>query len=230
MADGTRSETLAVGQGGDGGGRYGGKMHQAPATPEPAKLAKLQDESLSRDRYKGLESAGKKDDLSGGGGETFSARAGGTRAVKPPPPEQDTRKIIRNGDVSLEVESYDATYTKLAEMVTAEKGQIASASTQKMANGKIQATVTLRIPPERFDAVLTKLKDFGTIRNQRIGSEDVTKAYIDLEIRLKGKEILAERLRKLLAEGKGTVKELMEVEVQLGATNEAILRFLASLA
>src|SRR6185295_4007525 len=64
--------------------------------------------------------------------------------------------------------------------------------------------------------------EFGTIRNQKIGSEDVTKAYIDLETRLKGKEILAERLRKLLAEGKGTVKELMEVEVQLGATSEAI--------
>ena len=135
---------------------------------------------------------------------------------------QDTRKIIRSGDVSLEVDSYEATYTKLSDLMTTEKGQIAAASTQRMANGKIQATVTLRVPPERFEAVLAKLKELGRIQNQRIGSEDVTKAYIDLETRLKGKEILAERLRKLLSEGKGTVKELMEVEVQLGATNEAI--------
>jgi glycine cleavage system regulatory protein len=70
--------------------------------------------------------------------------------------------------------------------------------------------------------VLARLKDFGTVRSQNVDSEDVTKAYVDLETRLKSKEILAERLRKLLSEGKGNVKELMEVEVQLGATNEAI--------
>jgi glycine cleavage system regulatory protein len=135
---------------------------------------------------------------------------------------QDNRKIIRTGDVSLEVESYDATYTKLAELVAVEKGQISNTNTQKMANGKIQATVTIRIAPERFEAVIAKLKDFGTVQHQDIGSQDITKAYTDLETRLKSKEILAERLRKLLSEAKGNVKELMEVEVQLGATNEAI--------
>jgi glycine cleavage system regulatory protein len=135
---------------------------------------------------------------------------------------QDPRKIIRTAEVSIEVESYDTTYTKLSELMTAEKGLVASANTNKAANGKISATVVLRVPPERFEAVLSKLKDFGTIRNQNVDSEDVTKAYIDLETRLKSKEILAERLKKLLSEGKGNVKELMEVEVQLGATNEAI--------
>lgn len=155
------------------------------------------------------------------GRENLVTRAGGSRTVAPEP-VQDNRKIIRNGDVSLEVESYEATYTKLTELVNAEKGQISNANTQKMANGKIQATVTLRIPPERFDAVLLKLKDFGTVRHQDIGSKDVTKQYIDLETRLASKTVLAERLKKLLAEGKGTVKELMEVEVQLGNTNEAI--------
>jgi len=146
---------------------------------------------------------------------------------QPPPPSspvQDNRKIIRTGEVSIEVDSYDATSTKLNELVNAEKGFVASANTQKMANGKIQATVIVRVPPDRFDAVVARLKEFGTVRYQNIGSEDVTKAYVDLESRLKGKEILAERLRKLLAEGKGTVKELMEVEVQLGNTNEAIER------
>ncbi|HUR38086.1 MAG TPA: DUF4349 domain-containing protein [Planctomycetota bacterium] len=143
---------------------------------------------------------------------------------KPPAPVQENRKIIRSADVGLEVDSYDATSTKLSEFVAAEKGFVASANTQKMANGKIQATVVVRVPPDRFDAVVARLKEFGTVRYQNIGSEDVTKAYVDLESRLKGKEILAERLRKLLAEGKGTVKELMEVEVQLGNTNEAIER------
>jgi glycine cleavage system regulatory protein len=138
---------------------------------------------------------------------------------------QDVRKIIRTAEVALEVDSYDATYAKLSELVKAEKGLVSSANTQKAANGKMQATVILRVPPDRFEPVLARLKDLGTIRSQNVDSEDVTKAYVDLETRRKSKEILAERLSKLLAEGKGTVKDLMEVEVQLGATNEAIEQF-----
>lgn len=202
---------------------------------EAEKLAKLTAEPLAETR---MDKAAKVDDakadarpanLAGKPQIATAAVALEEAKVEPTPvvpkptmPVQDNRKIIRTAEVSVEVDSYDATYTKLTELMTAEKGMVASANTNKAANGKISATVVLRIPPERFEAVLAKLKDFGTIRNQNVDSEDVTKAYIDLETRLKSKEILAERLKKLLAEGKGTVKELMEVEVQLGNTNEAI--------
>jgi glycine cleavage system regulatory protein len=203
-----KNEELAAGAGGGGEGRYGGRfggkaVADSAAATEAESLGKLAE--LKRK-------------------QTQQPTTGATFSLEEPnkPSTQDVRKIIRTGDVSLEVESYDTSYTKLSELIAAEKGQISSASTQKMANGKIRATVILRVPPERFEAVLAKLKDFGTVRNQTVGSDDVTKAYIDLETRLKSKEILAERLRKLLAEAKGNVKELMEVEVQLGATNEAI--------
>ncbi len=144
--------------------------------------------------------------------------------LKPPAPIQDNRKIVRTADVSIEADSYDVASIKLNEIVTAGKGFVASTNTQKMANGKIQATVIVRVPPDQFDAVIGRLKELGTIRNQNVGSDDVTKAYVDLESRLLSKQTLADRLRKLLAEGKGTVKELMEVEVQLGNTNEVIER------
>jgi len=137
-------------------------------------------------------------------------------------PRQDNRKIIRNGDLHLEVESYDATYTKLAEIVAAEKGFVAGANTQKLPNGKMRATVTVRIPPERFEAALARFRELGTVRNQAITTQDVTKAYLDLEARLGSKQALVERLKKILAEAKGTVKELMEVEVQMGKTIEEI--------
>jgi glycine cleavage system regulatory protein len=221
--DSTLSASLGAGKGGGRGATgsqlgFGGRRIQqalAPTTPPPP--AEPQSETRARNL---AVKRGKMEDLN----DSLSVEAleKAEKLSEQQQQPQDTRKIIRSGDVSLEVDSYEATYTKLSDLMTAEKGQIAAASTQRMANGKIQATVTLRVPPERFEAVLAKLKELGSIRNQRIGSEDVTKAYIDLETRLKGKEILAERLRKLLSEGKGTVKELMEVEVQLGATNEAI--------
>jgi hypothetical protein len=139
-----------------------------------------------------------------------------------PPPIQDNRKIIRTADVDLEVESYETTSTKLNGIVADEKGFVATANTSRLANGKIRAVVTVRVPPERFDSLILKLRDLGTIRHQNLGSQDITKAYVDLEARRAAKEAFLERLKKLLAEAKGSAKELLEVEVQMGKTIEEI--------
>lgn len=132
------------------------------------------------------------------------------------------RKLIRNADLTLEVEAYEKAYESVTKIAAEEKGFIAGADTQKLANGKIRATVTVRVPPERFEAVLARFRDLGAVRHQSITTQDVTKQYVDLEMRLKSKQALEERLRKILAEQKGTLKELMEVEVQLGKTIEEI--------
>ena len=137
-------------------------------------------------------------------------------------PAQENRKIVRNAEATIEVDSYDAAYAKLIELVAREKGYVSDGDIQKMPNGKIQANVTVRLPAERFDAVLGRLKEFGTVKFQNIRSEDVTKAYFDHQARLKSKELLLERLKTVLKEAKGTAKELMEVEVQIGSTQEAI--------
>lgn len=162
-------------------------------------------------------------------GEFGGARADAPPAKMEPKPEpdpvkkfQEGRKIIRNADLSLEVEAYEAAYTKVAEIVAAEKGFVAGADTQKLPNGKMRAVVTVRVPPERFEATLARLRELGTVRNQSITTQDVTKQYVDLQARLGAKEALVERLKKVLAEAKGTVKELMEVEVQMGKTLEEI--------
>jgi hypothetical protein len=137
-------------------------------------------------------------------------------------PPQETRKIVRNAEATIEVDSYEAAYAKLVEIVAAEKGYVSDGDIQKMPNGKIQASVTVRLPAERFDAMLARLKELGSLKYQYIKSEDVTKDYFDHQARLKSKEMLLERLKTLLKEAKGTAKELMEVEVQIGTAQEAI--------
>jgi hypothetical protein len=148
-----------------------------------------------------------------------------TLAIKPEPlPTQAAQKLVRNGRLHLEVGSYDETHPKLVAIVVEEKGFVADASTEKLQNGKTRASVTLRVPSDRFDAVVAKLRALGTVKNQSVAVEDMTKAYADVETRLAAKQAFLERLRKLLAEGKGDVKQLLEVEVQIGQTLEEIDR------
>lgn len=149
---------------------------------------------------------------------------GTTTVVEPPPaiPYREGRKILRNAEVDIEVESYDAFYAELSKHMSAAQGYLAGESRRRLPNGKTEATLTLRVPPEQFDALFPKLATLGTIRHQTLRTEDVTKLYVDLESRLKAKETLAGRLRAILAEAKGEVKELIEAETQLGATLEQI--------
>ncbi|HEX7897781.1 MAG TPA: DUF4349 domain-containing protein [Planctomycetota bacterium] len=135
---------------------------------------------------------------------------------------QDARKLIRGARLTMEVEAYEAAQAKVAAAAVEEKGFVASADTERLQNGKIRATVTLRVPPDRFEALLAKLRALGTVKQQSLGTQDVTKGYVDMEARLGAKQALLDRLKKVLAEAKGNVKELMEVEVQMGATLEQI--------
>lgn len=143
-------------------------------------------------------------------------------ADEPGNPYVDDRKIIRNAELHIEVEAYEKAYATVTSIAIAEKGFVAGANTTRLANSKMRATITLRIPPERFEGVLAQLKALGTLRNQAITSQDITKQYLDLGTRQKSKEALVERLKKALLEGKGNVKEIMEAEVALGKATEEL--------
>jgi glycine cleavage system regulatory protein len=179
----------------------------APSAPPPMEAEKKMAESMDKAEA-GEESLGK-NDADGKPGD-------------PGNPFIDDRKIIRNAELHIEVEKYEDAYAKVTQIAIAEKGFVAGANTTRLANGKMRADITIRIPPDRFEGVLTQLKALGTLRNQAITSQDVTKQYLDLATRQKSKEALVERLKKALLEGKGNVKEIMEAEVALGKATEEL--------
>ncbi|HTF56473.1 MAG TPA: DUF4349 domain-containing protein, partial [Planctomycetota bacterium] len=109
---------------------------------------------------------------------------------EPGNPYIDDRKIIRNAELHIEVEKYEDAYAKVSQIAVAEKGFVAGANTTRLANGKMRADIIIRIPPDRFEGVVNQLKALGTLRNQAITSQDITKQYLDLATRQKSKEAL----------------------------------------
>ncbi len=151
--------------------------------------------------------------------ETASA----AEAAKPLP-VQAAQKLVRNATIGLEVASFEETQAKLTALAAEEKGYIAGNFVERLQNGKARATVELRVPSDRFDVLLGKVRALGTVKTQSVNVEDMTKAYADVETRLAAKLAFADRLRKLLTEGQGKVEELLNVEKTLGATLEEIDR------
>src|SRR5207247_4434181 len=76
----------------------------------------------------------------------------------------------------------------------------------------------------------------GELKGQRIGSQDITKQYTDLESRLRAAKTMQERLLQMIKEGKGEIKQLLEAEKELGVWRTKIeeyegeIRYYANLA
>jgi hypothetical protein len=166
-------------------------------------------------------------------------------AVDPPesrPAATMLRKIIiRSGDIEFEVDSFDASVAAIVRLIGKTKDAfVATVNSEKLANGKMRGNVVVRMPPERLDDFVLELRQSlgktGELKGQRIGSEDVTKRYTDLESELKAHRTMVERLLSIIKDGKGQVKDLLAVEKDLGVYREKIekiegeLRYYSNLA
>jgi len=136
--------------------------------------------------------------------------------IQRPAPSERALKIIRHGDMEFEVDSYDSAFMVISKIVAEEGGYVASASSEKLPNGKVKGTTTVRVPPDRLDVLVLKLRALGDLRSQRIASQDITKVYYDLDAELRAARAMEERLLKIIESGKGEVKDLLEAERQLG--------------
>ena len=132
------------------------------------------------------------------------------------------RKLIRNANVELEIVSFDDAVQKITAFATQERGYVATTSSQKQANGKLSGEVIVKVLPENLDRFLQKIRGLGELKNQTLGTEDVTKAYFDTEARLKNARVMEQRLIEMLQTKAGKVSDLLQVEKELGRVREDI--------
>ena len=139
-----------------------------------------------------------------------------------PAPAQANRKLIRNATVQLEIVSFDETVQKITALANEERGYVATTSSEKQANGKLRGTVIVKVLPENLDHFLQKVRGLGELKNQTLGTEDVTKAYLDTDARLKNAHVMEQRLVDMLKTKTGKVSDLLQVEKELGRVREDI--------
>lgn len=151
--------------------------------------------------------------------------APGEAASKPgetPAPEVANRKLIRNATVQLEIVSFDDAVQKITAFANEERGYVATTSSEKQANGKLRGEVVVKVLPGNLDRFLQKIRGLGELKNQTLGTEDVTKAYFDTDARLKNARVMEQRLIDMLKTKTGKVSDLLQVEKELSRVREDI--------
>ena len=111
------------------------------------------------------------------------------------------RMVIRTAQLSLIVEDVELTLPQVNAMVERMEGYIVQSSSYRTYSDRLAATVTLRVPAERFEEALTALHALAyKVQSETTSGEDVTDQYVNLEARLTALEATETELLALLAE------------------------------
>lgn len=216
-------DTLGVRVGGGGaGGRYGGRSgghKDFVARGSASTVAKPSPTSL-RPTWETGGAAQTSGGVAEPGGAPLPLQSPHVQREDRPGSQDESprqsRKIIRQGELEFEIDSFDSAVATVAKIATEEQGFIATVNSEKLQNGKVRGSVVVRVPPDHLDTLLLKLRALGELKSQKIGSEDVTKAYTDLESRLRAARTMEERLLRIIRDGKGEIKDLLQAEKELG--------------
>ncbi len=122
------------------------------------------------------------------------------------------RRIIKTGEVTIEVADIAASLGRVRAMAVELGGYVGGSF---LGARDDYATLTLRIPADRFDDALTRLRAFdGEVLTEATSEEDVTSAIVDLEARLRNLNASEQQYLELL-ERTGTVEEILAVQIRL---------------
>lgn len=138
------------------------------------------------------------------------------------PDVKEQRMIIKTGSLSIEVEKFDESETKITGIVKGYNGFIANSKSSSNSSGNKSGTITVKVPADKFDALVFEVGKIGKVMNQNIQANDVTEEYVDLEARLKTQKELEQRLVKLLNEKASKLTEVIEVEEKLASVRQKI--------
>ena len=148
----------------------------------------------------------------------YPVRAGGPEvslmaadeAPRKSSPADPQQKIIRNGQLSVEVEDLEGAAAAVREAVKTRGGRIESAS--HFSDERIH--MRIRVPAEALDPTIADASGLGRVLTRMISESDVTTRYIDTEARLKTRLALRDRLKALL-ETATTVEDVLNIEREL---------------
>jgi len=136
------------------------------------------------------------------------------------------RMVIKNASLSIVVIDPALVLDEIVSMAESMGGFVVSSNLWQttLSNGATvdQASINIRVPAERLDEALTKIKaGAGEVRSENISGEDVTSQYTDLKSRLRNLEAAETQLMAIM-EDATEPEDVLQVYNNLVSVREQI--------
>jgi hypothetical protein len=137
------------------------------------------------------------------------------------------RKIVKNADITIEVNSPVETQRKVS-LIAGNRGGFVVTSESKQResadpnNREMDISLVIRIPSAQFESSLEEIRSLGsrTLQNKQSG-EDVTEEFIDLEARIKTQKALEDQFLQIMKQA-SKVEDALEVQRQIAEVRTEI--------
>lgn len=134
------------------------------------------------------------------------------------------KKVIKNGELTLKVDKVDESADKITAIAKENGGEISSSNFFKNKNNAKTGTITVKVPFNKFESVMTEIKKVATeVARESSNSQDVTEQYTDLQSQIKNKQAEEEALTKILS-GAGKMEDVLKVTKELSRVRGEIER------
>ena len=149
--------------------------------------------------------------------EDYDSTAGSTETVEK---VQDTsRKLIKNVDMSVETEEFDALLANVEKRIEAlggyiETSNIYNGSTYNSYGRLRSADITARIPAQKLSEFLSLVSESSNVISKNENVTDVTLQYVDMQSHKEALQTEQQRLLELLEQAE-TIDDIITLESRL---------------
>ncbi len=140
------------------------------------------------------------------------------------------RKIIRNGDLTLELSDPADAQRKIATIAESLGGFVITSESKQSDNdnqrSRLAVTMVVRVPSAQFEAAVEKIRNIGSgthILWEKITGQDVTEEFIDVEARIRTKKALEAQFMEIMKRAQ-KISDALEVQGQLAEVRGEIER------
>ena len=130
------------------------------------------------------------------------------------------RKLIRTATIQIETDAVSQKFEDISNIAVSSGGLVFSS--QFGNDGERQtASITIRVPNERYEEVLNQLRRLGDVRSENSNATDVTEEFTDLQSNLTNLQATEREYLKLLTQA-GTIDEILVVQDRINVTRSQI--------
>jgi murein DD-endopeptidase MepM/ murein hydrolase activator NlpD len=137
------------------------------------------------------------------------------------------RKIIRNANLTIEVNSPTESQRKIASIAESHQGfVVTSEATQRTTEDRTKPEITVnlvvRVPAAQFNQVMEEIRAVGLrVIQEKITGQDVTEEFMDLEARIKNQKALEIQFLEIMKRA-GKVEDALSVQRELAEVRTEI--------
>ena len=118
-------------------------------------------------------------------------------------PSQDLpavdKKIIKSGNLNLQVEKVDGATDKISQIAKDNGGDVFSSNIRQSKSNVKSGTITVKVPVANFNKAFVDLKKVATlVINESTSGQDVTEQYTDLQAQLKNAQAEEQTFLRIL--------------------------------